>query len=94
MPRLSATKPSEVWTWDIAKLATQKRGEHLSLYVVMNLFSRYIVAWMLSRKENSALSSQLMQEAAQRYNISANSLTIHQDRGVPMTAHLCSWTYY
>lgn len=87
IPRLQATKPNEVWTWDIAKLATQRRGEYLSLYVVMDLFSRCIVAWMLSRKENSALSSQLIQEAAQRYGIAQDSLTLHQDRGSPMTAH-------
>lgn len=53
----------------------------------MDLFSRYIVAWMLSRKENSALSSQLIQEAAGRYGIEQDSLTLHQDRGSPMTAH-------
>ncbi len=47
----------------LAKLPTQLRGEYLSLYVVMDLFSRYIVAWMLSRKENSALASQLIAEA-------------------------------
>lgn len=87
IPRLQATKSNEVWTWDIAKLATSRRGEYLSLYVVMDLFSRYIVAWMLSRKENSALSSQLVQEAAQRYGIERDSLTLHQDRGAPMTAH-------
>lgn len=87
IPRLSASRPHEVWTWDIAKLATQRRGEYLSLYVVMDLFSRFIVAWMLSRKENSALSSQLIQEATQRYDIKQNSLTLHQDRGSPMTAH-------
>lgn len=87
IPRLTATGPNEVWTWDITKLATNKRGEYLSLYVVMDLFSRYIVAWMLSRKENSALASQLMQEAIDRYAIEGNRLTIHQDRGTPMTAH-------
>lgn len=87
VPRLRAQSPNEVWTWDIAKLPTQKRGEYLSLYVVMDLFSRHIVAWMLSRKENSALSSQLIDEAAQRYQIAPNSLTLHQDRGTPMTAH-------
>ena len=54
------------WPTHLAKLPTRKRGEYLSLYVVMDLFSRYIVAWMLSRKENSALSSQLIDEAAQR----------------------------
>lgn len=87
VPRLHATRPNQVWTWDIAKLATRKRGEYLSLYVVMDLFSRHIVAWMLSRKENSALSSQLIEEAYVRYDIQPDSLTIHQDRGVPMTAH-------
>lgn len=87
IPRLEATAPNEVWTWDITKLATHKRGEYLSLYVVMDLFSRHIVAWMLSRKENSLLACQLIQEASDRYMISADSLTIHQDRGAPMTAH-------
>ncbi|MGL6123457.1 MAG: DDE-type integrase/transposase/recombinase, partial [Shewanella sp.] len=69
IPRLQATAPLQVWTWDITKLPTKKRGEYLSLYIVMDLFSRYIVAWMLSRKENSALSSHLIQEAYERYDI-------------------------
>lgn len=87
VPRLRATKPNEVWTWDITKLPTEKRGEYLSLYVVVDLYSRYIVAWMLSAKENSALSQQLIQEASTRYGIVRDQLTVHQDRGVPMTAH-------
>jgi len=87
IPRLHAQAVNEVWTWDITKLPTLRRGEYLSLYVVMDLFSRYIVAWMLSRKENSALASQLMLEATQRYEIPSDTLTLHQDRGAPMTAH-------
>lgn len=87
IPRLEATAPLQVWTWDIAKLPTMKRGEYLSLYVVMDLFSRYIVSWMLSRKENSALSSHLISKAYERYDIQPNTLTLHQDRGMPMTAH-------
>ncbi|WP_262021714.1 IS3 family transposase [Vibrio quintilis] len=87
VPRLVAQHPNQVWTWDITKLPTQKRGEYLSLYVVMDLFSRYIVAWMLSRKENSALASQLMEEAITRYDLESSGLTLHQDRGAPMTAH-------
>jgi putative transposase len=87
VPRLRATKPNEVWTWDITKLPTEKRGEYLSLYVVIDLYSRYIVAWMLSTKENSALSQQLIQEASTRYGIERDQLTLHQDRGTPMTAH-------
>lgn len=87
IPRLQATAPLQVWSWDITKLPTQKRGEYLSLYIVMDLFSRYIVAWMLSRKENSALASHLIQEAYERYDIQPDTLTLHQDRGMPMTAH-------
>lgn len=85
VPRLKATRPNEVWTWDITKLPLQTRGIYLSLYVVMDLYSRYIVAWMLSRKENSALAQQLMREAHERYQI--RSLTLHQDRGAPMIAN-------
>ncbi len=84
VPRLVAHGPNEVWTWDITKLATQRRGEYLNLYIVIDLFSRYIVAWMISRKENSALAQQLMNEAITRYE--PGRLTIHQDRGSPMIA--------
>ena len=56
MSRLRATRPNEVWTWDISKLPTVQRGVYLSLYVVLDLYSRFIVAWMVSRKENSALA--------------------------------------
>jgi putative transposase len=86
IPRLRAQQPNEVWTWDITKLATIRAGQYLSLYVVLDLFSRFVVAWMLSSKENSALAQQLMQEAMARYHIAAGQLTIHQDRGSPMIA--------
>jgi putative transposase len=55
--------------------------------MVLDLFSRYIVAWMVSSKENSALASQLITEASCRYGIAHHQLTVHQDRGSPMTAH-------
>lgn len=86
IPRLCAGTPNEVWTWDISKLPTQRRGEYLSLYVVLDLYSRFIVAWMVSRKENSALAKQLFDEATARYAIAADQLTVHQDRGSPMIA--------
>ena len=68
------------------KLATERRGEYLSLYVVLDFFSRFVVAWMVSKKENSALARQLFDEAASRYAIAAGELTVHQDRGAPMIA--------
>jgi len=87
IPRLVATRPHEVWTWDITKFPLIRRGVYLSLYVVLDLFSRYIVSWMLSHKENSALARQLMDESVGRYHITPGQLTLHQDRGSPMTAH-------
>jgi putative transposase len=84
VPHLAARGPNEVWTWDITKLATNRRGVYLNLYLVMDLYSRYIVAWMVSRKENGALAQQLMREAIGRYEL--ERLTIHQDRGSPMIA--------
>ena len=53
VPRLVAQAPNEVWTWDCSKLATRARGAYLTLYVVLDLFSRFVLAWMVSRKENS-----------------------------------------
>ena len=87
IPRLLAHAPNEVWTWDISKLPLIRRGIYLSLYVVLDLYSRFVVAWMLSIKENSALSTQLINEATIRYGITPGQLTLHQDRGSPMTAH-------
>jgi len=87
MPRLLASAPNEVWTWDISKLPLVTRGIYLSLYVVLDLFSRFVLAWMVSMKENSALARQLMDEATTRYNITPGQLTVHQDRGSPMIAH-------
>lgn len=87
VPRLKATAPNQVWTWDNAKLATTTPGAYLTLYTVVDLYSCYVLAWMISRKENSALAVQLMEESVARYRIKPGQLTIHQDRGAPMIAH-------
>ena len=86
VPRLTATRPNEVWTWDITKLATTRRGVYLNLYVVMDLFSRYVVGWMVSRKENSHLAQQLLEETLTRQGLDGQQVTLHQDRGSPMIA--------
>jgi putative transposase len=87
VPRLEATAPNQVWTWDISKLPTFERGVFLNLYVVLDLFSRYVVGWMLAAHENSALAKQLFEEAIPRYGIAPEKLTVHHDRGAPMTSH-------
>jgi putative transposase len=86
VPRLCARAPNVVWTWDITKLATWAKAVFLSLYVVLDLFSRYVVAWMVAARENSALAKQLLAEAIGRHGIEPGRLTVHQDRGAPMTA--------
>jgi putative transposase len=87
IPRLIATAPNQVWSWDISKLATFERGVFLNLYVVLDLYSRYVVAWMVAAHENSALAKQLFREAIERYGIEPGALIVHQDRGAPMTSH-------
>src|SRR5690606_22150089 len=87
IPRLEATAPNQVWTWDISKIATCERGVFLNLYVVLDLFSRYVVGWMVAAHENSALAKQLFEEAIPRYGVVAGELTVHHDRGAPMTSH-------
>lgn len=86
VPRLEATRPNQVWTWDISKLATHTPGVFLNLYLVLDLFSRYPVAWMIAERENSALSKQLFAEAITRYELEPGTITVHNDRGAPMTA--------
>ena len=86
VPRLEATAPNQVWTWDISKLATYASGVFLNLYLVLDLFSRFPVAWMIAERENSALSKQLFAEAITRYRLEPGSITVHNDRGAPMTS--------
>lgn len=86
VPRLEAVAPNQVWTWDITKLATFTHGVFLNLYVILDLYSRFVVAWMLAERENSALAIQLLRDAITRYEIPAAQLSVHQDRGAPMRA--------
>ena len=86
VPHLVATQPNEVWTWDITKLATRKPGVFLNLYLILDLWSRYIVGWMIAEHENCNLAKQLVRETVERYQMSGHVLTLHNDRGTPMTA--------
>lgn len=87
VPRLEATGPNQVWSWDISKLPTQTRGVFLNLYVVLDLFSRFVVAWMVAQRENSGLAKQLFSEAITRHEVASGDLVVHMDRGAPMTSH-------
>lgn len=86
VPRLEACRPNAVWSWDITKLRTFVSGVFLNLYLVLDLYSRYPVAWMVAERENSALSKQLFSEAIARHEVEPGSIIVHSDRGAPMTA--------
>ena len=83
-PELKATGPNQVWTWDITYLKTPVRGRFYYLYVVIDIYSRYVVGWMLAERECALLAHKLLQETCRKYNIVPNQLTIHADRGGPM----------
>ena len=87
VPRLEATQPNEVWTWDITKLALKVRGKWLYLFVLLDLYSRYVVGWMIATTENSALACRFVGSCIAHQQIAPDSLTVHQDRGAPMTSH-------
>jgi putative transposase len=82
-PSLTATAPNQVWTWDITKLATLERGVFLHAYVIIDLFSRYVVGWMVAAKECKHLAAQLFAEAVARHGVEPG-LTVHSDRGSAM----------
>jgi len=83
-PELLATCPNEVWSWDITKLRGASKGVHYSLYTVLDIFSRYVVGWMLAEVESSDLARQLMAETVHKQGIQPNQLTLHADNGSPM----------
>lgn len=86
VPRLEARAPNQVWTWDITKLATLERGKWLYLFVLIDLYSRYVVGWMVAETESSALAQRFVGSCIAHQQVPSDTLTVHQDRGAPMTA--------
>ena len=85
-PELLATAPGQVWTWDITKLLGPVKWTYFYLYVLLDLFSRYVVGWLLAERESAELTPVLIAEACTRETIQPNQLTLHADRGGPMVA--------
>jgi putative transposase len=83
-PELVARSPNEVWSWDITLLRTTVKWRYLYLYVLLDLFSRYVVGWLLAESATAALARQLITECVEREEIAAGQLTIHADRGTQM----------
>jgi len=85
-PELLATGPNQVWSWDITKLLGPQKWTYFYLYVVLDIFSRYPVGWMVAERESSGLAEKLIVETQEKEKIQPEQLTIHMDRGGPMTS--------
>ncbi len=85
-PILEATGPNQVWTWDITRLRGPWRGKFFFLYVMIDIFTRYVVGWMVSERENARRAQGFIRETVQRHLEPGHKLTIHNDRGSPMKA--------
>ena len=85
-PELLATAPNQLWSWDITKLLGPSKWTYYYLYVILDVYSRYVVGWMIAERESAALAEDLIQETCQRQGISPGQLTIHADRGSSMTS--------
>ena len=83
-PRLVATAPNQVWTWDITKLLGPAKWTYSYLYVILDIYSRYVVGWMLARRESQHLAERLIRETLIKEDINQDQLTIHSDRGPAM----------
>ena len=83
-PELLATAPNQVWSWDITKLLGPVKWSYFCLYVILDIFSRYVVGWMLAAHESSALAKRLIAETCEKQNVLPGQLTIHADRGSSM----------
>ena len=85
-PELMATGPNQTWSWDITKLLGPKKWTYFYLYVLLDIFSRYVVGWMVADRENSALAGRLIEETCHKQGVEPQVLTLHSDRGAPMTS--------
>lgn len=92
-PQLVATAPNQVWTWDITKLPGSTKGTYFSLYVILDLFSRYIVGWQVATRESAAVYQELVEACCKDQGVVPEQLTIHSDRGAPMTAKSTALLY-
>jgi len=83
-PELEASGPNQVWTWDITYLKTRSRGQFYYLYVVLDLYSRLVVGWLLADRECEALARRLLEQSYRKQGVQPGQLTVHADRGAPM----------
>lgn len=83
-PELLAVQANEVWSWDITKLRGPGKWTHFHLYVILDIFSRYVVGWMIAPRETAQLAEQLIADAHSNQQVAPGTLTLHADRGTSM----------
>ncbi len=83
-PELLATGTNQVWSWDITKLLGPQKWTYFYLYVILDIYSRYVVGWMVAHRESALLAAKLIQESCEKQTIEEGQLTIHADRGSSM----------
>ena len=87
-PELLATTPNQVWSWDITKLKGPAKWTCFYLYVIMDIFSRYVVGWMVAHREQKALAKRLIKQSCLKQEIEPGQLTLHADRGSSMKSNV------
>jgi putative transposase len=85
-PELLATAPNQVWSWDITKLLGPVKWTYFYLYVIIDIFSRYVPGWLLARRESAELAERLLADTIRKQHVLADELTIHADRGTAMAS--------
>ncbi len=85
-PELLATRPNELWSWDITKLLGPRKWTYYYLYVILDVFSRYVVGWTVAYRELASIAERLIAETCNRQGIEPGQLTLHADRGSSMTS--------
>jgi putative transposase len=85
-PELLATAPNQVWSWDITMLKGPAKWTYYYLYVIVDIFSRYVVGWMIADRESAALAEQLIEASYQKQGVGKGDLVLHADRGPSMTS--------
>jgi transposase InsO family protein len=83
-PELLAVRPNEVWSWDITKLKGPAKWTCFHLYVILDIYSRYVVGWLIAHRESAELAEQLIADTVDKENIAPGTLTLHADRGTSM----------
>ena len=86
-PQLVASGPNQLWSWDITRLLSLVVGTFYYLYVILDVYSRYVVGWLLAEQESTELAQQLIAATCDKQGIRREQLTLHADHGGPMIAH-------